>query len=154
MFKNDKLDTKSDKVNTVIGKETHFKGTINGQGLLRIDGRAEGDIFNKGDVIIGESGHVVTGLKARNVTIAGHYEGELIAEGKLELKRSALVAGTFKTNGLIIEDGAVISGNVEMKNKDGSEKDKNKYEPSYNVADTEKQETKFSRQGTSEKVSS
>ncbi len=153
MFKKDNLDTSSDKVNTIIGKETHFKGTIKGQGLIRIDGKAEGDIFNKGDVIIGESGHVVAGLKARNVTIAGHYEGELAAEGKLELKRTAVVAGIFKNNGLLIEDGAMISGNVEMKNKGTTEKDKNKYESSYNAADNEKQEKEFSHQGTNEKVS-
>lgn len=118
MFKKDNLETPPDKVNTVIGKDTYFKGTINGKGLIRIDGEAEGTITNKGDVIIGESGKVAVELKARNITIAGHYEGSLEAEGKLELKKTATVIGSFKTNGLLVESGAVVSGNMEMKLKE------------------------------------
>ncbi len=118
MFRRDNLETPPDKVNTVIGKDTYFKGVINGKGLIRIDGEAEGNITNKGDVIIGESGRVVVELKARNVTIAGHYEGDLDAEGKLELKKTATAIGTFRANGLIVEEGAVVSGSMDMKNKE------------------------------------
>ncbi|MDZ4131937.1 MAG: polymer-forming cytoskeletal protein, partial [Dethiobacteria bacterium] len=66
---------------------------------------------------IGESGRVKVELKARNVTIAGYYEGSLEAEGKLELKKTATAIGTFKTNGLLVEEGAVVSGSLEMKAK-------------------------------------
>jgi len=118
LFRRDNLETPPDKVNTVIGKDTYFKGVINGKGLIRIDGEAEGNITNKGDVIIGESGRVVVELKARNVTIAGHYEGDLDAEGKLELKKTATAIGTFRANGLIVEEGAVVSGSMDMKNKE------------------------------------
>lgn len=118
MFKKDNLETPPDKINTVIGKDTLFKGTLTGKGLIRIDGEAEGSIVNKGDLIIGESGRVKVDLKARNVTVAGYYEGALEAEGKLELKKTATASGTFKTNGLLVEEGAVVSGSLEMKVKD------------------------------------
>jgi cytoskeletal protein CcmA (bactofilin family) len=118
LFKKDNLDTPPDKINTVIGKDTFFKGTLTGKGLIRIDGEAEGSIVNKGDLIIGESGRVKVDLKARNVTIAGYYEGVLEAEGRLELKKTATAVGTFKTNGLLVEEGAVVSGSLEMKLKD------------------------------------
>ncbi len=118
MFKKDNLETPPDKINTIIGKDTFFKGTLTGKGLIRIDGEAEGSIVNKGDLIIGESGRVKVELKARNVTIAGYYEGTLEAEGKLELKKTATAIGTFKTNGLLVEEGAVVSGSLEMKVKD------------------------------------
>lgn len=118
MFKKDNLETPPDKINTVIGKDTFFKGTLTGKGLIRIDGEAEGSIVNKGDLIIGESGRVKVELKARNVTIAGYYEGVLEAEGKLELKKTATAIGTFKTNGLLVEEGAVVSGSLEMKVKE------------------------------------
>jgi cytoskeletal protein CcmA (bactofilin family) len=118
LFKKDNLETPLDKINTVIGKDTSFNGTLTGKGLIRIDGEAEGSIANKGDLIIGESGRVKVDLKARNVTIAGYYEGALEAEGRLELKKTATAIGTFKTNGLLVEEGAVISGSLEMKVKD------------------------------------
>ncbi|MFO8192813.1 MAG: polymer-forming cytoskeletal protein [Bacillota bacterium] len=123
MFKKNSLDVSSDKVNTIIGKGTIFQGTMVGNGLIRIDGEAKGDITNKGDVIIGESGTVVVDLKARNVTIAGHFEGSIEAEGRLELKKTSTAVGKFKVNSLLIEEGAIISGGMEMSLKD---KDKNK----------------------------
>lgn len=129
MFKRSSIDSPPDKVNTIIGKDTSFKGVISGKGLIRIDGEAEGTITNKGDVIIGENGRVCVELQARNVTIAGHYEGDLDASGKLELKKTAVVIGTFKANGLIVEEGALVSGSVEMKNKEQAAKEETKKEP-------------------------
>lgn len=118
MFKKDQLDTPPDKVNTVIGKDTHFKGSIRAKGLIRIDGEMEGDVTTQGDVVIGESGRVALELKARNIAVAGRFEGALEAEGKLEIRSTGIVIGNIKTNGLLVDDGAVFSGNVEMKRKD------------------------------------
>jgi len=106
--------------------------------LIRIDGTAEGSIINKGDVIIGEGGKVAVELKARNITIAGHYEGTLEAEGRLELKRTATASGTFKANGLLIEEGAVLCGSMEMKLKEQPAAGKTKYDFGYKADDNEK----------------
>ncbi len=124
MFKKGSVDTMTDKVDTIIGKDTFFSGNINGKGVIRIDGEIEGAVHNKGDVIIGESGKVAAELNARNITIAGLYEGTLEAEGKLELKKTATAIGTFRANGLVIEDGAVLSGSMEMKQKEQPGKEK------------------------------
>lgn len=118
MFKKDSFEVTTDKVDTIIGKDTVFKGNINSKGLIRIDGEVEGHLVNKGDVVVGEGGKVLADLKARNVTIAGYFEGTLEAEGKLELKKTATVAGNFKANGLIVEEGAVMSGDIEMQLKE------------------------------------
>ncbi len=132
MFKKGGFDAVSDKVDTIVGKDTYFSGTINGKGALRIDGEVEGSVQDKGDVIIGESGRVAAELKARNITIAGSYEGSLEAEGKLELKKSATATGTFKANSLVIEEGAVLSGSMEMQKKEQADKGKVKEKPVQN----------------------
>ena len=77
MFKKDQLETPPDKVNTVIGKDTHFQGSLKAKGLIRIDGVMEGDVETQGDVVIGESGRVSLELKARNVAVAGRFEGTM-----------------------------------------------------------------------------
>jgi len=118
LFKKDNLEVPSDKINTIIGKGTTFKGSINGKGLLRIDGEVEGDISNTGDIIVGENGKAKAELKARNITIAGYCEGIVEADGGLELKSSGTSIGTFKTKKLVIEEGAVLSGSTEMPAKD------------------------------------
>lgn len=103
-----------DKVSTVIGRGSVFKGTIEAKGLFRIDGEFEGTITNTGDVIVAEGGLARVDLKARNVTIAGRFEGALEAGGKLSLKRTAKAQGTFKINDLQVEEGAQICGGLEM----------------------------------------
>jgi cytoskeletal protein CcmA (bactofilin family) len=122
MFKKDNLETPPDKVNTLIGKDTLFKGTLESKGSLRIDGRMEGQIENKGDFFVGESGVVAADLKARNVTIAGRFDGSIEAGGRLELKRTAVAKGTFKASTLHVEDGAVLDGSMEMKTGEGATK--------------------------------
>ncbi len=118
MFRKTPSETPPDKVNTVIGKETFFKGSIRAKGLIRIDGEMDGEIETQGDVVIGEGGKVKVDLKARHVAIAGKYEGNLEAEGKLEIKKSGIVVGTVKANGLLIDDGAIFSGSIEMSQGD------------------------------------
>ena len=122
MFKKNSFEGFSEKVNTIIGKELKIKGEITGKGLIRIDGEAEGIIDNQGDVVIGEGGSVKAKLKARNITIAGNYEGELEAEGRLELKKTANISGSYRVNGLLVEEGAVVNGSIDMKNNEGAAK--------------------------------
>lgn len=124
VFKKDQLDVPPDKVNTVIGKDTYFKGAIKAKGLVRIDGEMEGEVETHGDVIVGESGRVTLELKARNVAIAGHFSGSLEAGGKLEIRSTGAVSGQIKTNGLVIDDGACFSGSCEMKRKGAPGPDK------------------------------
>jgi len=114
LFKKDNLEVPSDKINTIIGKDTVFTGSINGKGLIRIDGEVEGDIADTGDVIIGENGKAKVELKARNVKIAGLLNGSVDAEGKIELKSTGTAIGSLKTKKLMIEEGAVMSGSIEM----------------------------------------
>lgn len=123
MFKKDNLETPLDKINTLIGDDTFFKGTINGKGSIRIDGDVEGSLDNKGDVVVGEKGRLKADLKGRNITIAGNYEGALEAGGRLELRKTAVALGTFKANTLLIEDGAILNGSVDTKHKETISKD-------------------------------
>ncbi len=110
----------SDKVNTIIGKNTTFNGTINGKDVVRIDGKIEGNISNQNDVIITESGHASAEIRAKNIRIAGRFEGTIEASGKLEIKRTGVVIGTFIANTLLVEDGAILSGSLSMKDMEKS----------------------------------
>ncbi len=106
------------KVDTIIGKETEFKGTLTSNGLIRIDGKVEGEIIHKGDVAIGEAGNITANIKARNVTVAGTVSGNVEATGKLELLPSAKVYGDIAVGSLVIGEGAVFKGTSEMRSPD------------------------------------
>ncbi|TYP57420.1 bactofilin family protein [Thermosediminibacter litoriperuensis] len=108
------VDINTDRVDTLLGKGTEFKGTVKASGVLRVEGRIEGEIESSGDIIIAEGGVVNAQIKARNAIVAGEINGNMILIGKLEIKSSGKVLGDLKVEGITIEDGAVFEGRCEM----------------------------------------
>lgn len=101
----------TNRVDTIIGKESSFKGNLEAPGgAVRIDGYFEGDLHIGGDLIIGESGNVVGTIVAKNIMVAGEVKGALEAHGKLELSQTAKVFGDTKMMILVVEDGAFLQG--------------------------------------------
>jgi cytoskeletal protein CcmA (bactofilin family) len=99
------------KVDTLIGKESSFKGNLEAPGgAVRIDGYFEGELHIGGDLIIGENGKVIGNIVAKNIVVAGEVKGSIESRGKLELAPTAKVIGDSKMFTLVIEDGAFIQG--------------------------------------------
>ena len=73
------------KIDTILGKNAQFSGKIQSSGLLRLEGKFDGEIECEQDLIITESGKVNAELKARNAVIAGTYKGNISLKGKLEI---------------------------------------------------------------------
>ena len=113
---NKKETVNTDKVDTIIGKDTNFKGNIKASGTLRIDGKVEeGEIDCQGDVIVGESGFVAASLKAKNLLVAGVIKGNVNISGKLEIASTGKLEGDIlSTSSLIIDDGALFQGSCQM----------------------------------------
>jgi cytoskeletal protein CcmA (bactofilin family) len=125
-----------DKVNTIIGDDAEFNGSIKTRGILRIEGKMDGQINSSGDVIISEKGVVDASLKAGNAIIAGTYRGNMHLKGKLEIKATGQASGEIKVDGIIIEDGGLFEGNCEMNQNKKPEttnlkKEKNVYKKSF-----------------------
>lgn len=109
-----------DKVDTILGKDCHFQGTLHSEGGLRIDGKFEGEIHHRGDIFLGETSTVVANIKARHVTVAGEVRGNIHADGRLELVNTARVYGDVSMVNLIVAEGAVFQGRSEMKKEEES----------------------------------
>lgn len=101
-------------VDTILGKDTEFSGSISGKGILRIDGKISGEIVQNGDIIVGDNGFVDASIKARHITVSGTVHGNIEASGLLKLLSSAKVFGDIKVLNLSIADGAIYKGSCEM----------------------------------------
>jgi cytoskeletal protein CcmA (bactofilin family) len=108
----------SDQVETVIGKDTVFKGSISSNSGLRIDGQMEGDITTTGDIIVGNTGNAKARITARNAIVAGRVSGNMDITEKLELASTATVLGDIKVSTLVVNEGAVFKGACEMRRED------------------------------------
>lgn len=105
----------NDRVDTIIGAGTVFTGDLEIKGTLRVDGRCEGKIVSSGDVVIGESGLVISTIEARNLQVAGTVKGEIKTAGILDISSTGKVYGDIEVGKVIIADGAVFQGQCRMK---------------------------------------
>ena len=98
---------------TFVGKGARFKGTLNFEGTVRIDGRLEGEIHTKGTVIIGELAIIEGDVHADTVISGGRVTGNIVASQKVELLAPGSLIGTVKTPLLSLQEGVTFSGNCE-----------------------------------------
>ena len=107
--KKDSLGT-DEKLDTILGKDTNFKGEIETVGGIRIDGRFKGSIKASGDVILGEGAYIEAKVSGRNVLIAGEVRGQVEASGKMELTLTGKLFGNLLAAKIYVEEGAVFQG--------------------------------------------
>ena len=106
-----------DSVDTVVGIDTIFEGTITSKTSLRVEGKIQGEVVCEGDITIGKEGHVEHSIKARNVTLAGTITGDVEAKEKLHILSSGKLSGNATMAALMIEEGAVFEGQSNMSNQ-------------------------------------
>lgn len=102
------------KIDSVVGKETEFKGSLRHKKSIRIEGKFEGEIEVGETLIIGEDAVIRANIKAKSVSIRGKVVGDVNCEGKIELLSSASLEGKVKTSGLTIAEGAFFNGECRM----------------------------------------
>jgi cytoskeletal protein CcmA (bactofilin family) len=107
-------------MNTIIGKDTVFSGTLDVKGELRVDGTVKGKILCSDCVTIGSTGVVEAEIEADSAIIAGRMVGNVDTAEKIELQAKCEMEGDLKTKSLIIEQGAVFCGACNMKETKGN----------------------------------
>jgi cytoskeletal protein CcmA (bactofilin family) len=104
----------SEIVNTLVGEDSSFKGTIHTQRSVRIEGALEGEINSQGEVYIGEKSKVKANIFGKRVIIAGEVTGNIESVGGLQICRTGKVYGDITGDQLIVEEGAIYKGRVNM----------------------------------------
>ena len=113
-----KINIEAKKIDTLIGKETSMKGTLEAKGIIRIEGTYEGEIITQSDIIVGESAVIKANVKCSNITLAGRLEGKITAGNKFDIRSSGVMLGDVSAAVLSVEEGAFFSGNCQMEIKE------------------------------------
>src|SRR5262245_43015856 len=117
MFSNNKSSGNGKKpdalLETMVGAESFFQGTLRSKGSIRIDGKVEGGVSADG-VIVGEQGEIQGDISARTVVVGGKVTGNIHATESLELLAKSQVFGDLHAPQLVISEGAVFEGSCLM----------------------------------------
>jgi cytoskeletal protein CcmA (bactofilin family) len=98
-----------------VGKSLHLKGEITGSEDLFIDGEVEGTVELKdNNLTIGPNGNVHADVQARSITVLGRLRGNVRAGDKVEIRKTGSLEGDLATARIIIEDGAVFRGSIDI----------------------------------------
>jgi cytoskeletal protein CcmA (bactofilin family) len=107
-----------DKIETVIGPNTNFRGRLVCDGSIRIDGVCEeGVIETLGNIVIGPQAKVAADLIAENVSVSGAVTGSIRASGRLEILSTGKVWGSVDVGSFLLDEEGYFRGNLAMKDE-------------------------------------
>jgi cytoskeletal protein CcmA (bactofilin family) len=122
---------RNNKLEALVGPNSDFKGDINTQGTLRIDGRLTGNITADW-VILGENSTVSGDITGRCVVIGGKVNGNIKADETVEIKHTGQLFGDVHTKKLSVAEGGIFEGHsfiqkdetkvIDFPNKEASTK--------------------------------
>jgi cytoskeletal protein CcmA (bactofilin family) len=108
---------------SMIGKSIRIKGEITASDPLYVYGSVEGSITAPGHrVTIGKDGTVKADISAREVVIMGDVVGNLEGGERVEIRSDGSLIGNMSTRRIYIEEGAVLSGVVDVHKPSKKEK--------------------------------
>ena len=107
-----------EKIETVIGPNTNFKGTMVCDGSVRIDGVCEeGHIQTVGNIVVSPQAKVAADLTAENVSVSGAVTGRITASGRLEILSTGKVWGDVDVGSFLLDEEGYFRGKLVMKDE-------------------------------------
>jgi cytoskeletal protein CcmA (bactofilin family) len=104
----------SEEVSAFLGRDSSFEGKITFQGVFRLEGKFDGEIFEGGTLIVGETATVKGKVGVQAIIINGHVEGEIQADGRVEIHSTGKFFGNLSTPIITISEGGIFEGQCKM----------------------------------------
>lgn len=108
---------RSGELNGFLDRGSSFKGELEFEDTMRIDGRFNGKITSKNELIIGDAAHIEGDLHVGRIAISGTVVGKITASQRVEIHRNGKVYCDIDTPALIIEEGALFQGSCTMSDR-------------------------------------
>lgn len=110
-------DEDKEVLKAFLSEDTEFKGLLTFSGTARIDGKFEGEIITKDNLVIGETAHVKAEVTVGQILVQGTLIGNIDSTQKIGISTRGQVMGDIRTPALLIEEGAILEGQCKMVQK-------------------------------------
>ncbi|MDP6706643.1 MAG: polymer-forming cytoskeletal protein [Alphaproteobacteria bacterium] len=105
--------TDDDTKKLIVGRGISLKGEISECDSLIVKGSVEVNLPDGHSITVGTTGVFKGSVEVEEATIAGQFEGTLVARKVLTIQSSGQVRGDIRYGGLQVEPGGVLSGTVD-----------------------------------------
>jgi cytoskeletal protein CcmA (bactofilin family) len=99
---------------TVVGPNTHIKGSVEGDEDLRVLGRVDGNITLTRSLSVDPSGVVVADIHVQQAVISGVVVGNVTATDLVRITEEGRVVGDLSAPRVVLVEGATFKGNIDM----------------------------------------
>lgn len=98
-----------------IGKSVRIKGELTASEEMTIDGMVDGRIVVENHLLtIGSHGRITAEVHAKTLVVHGNIVGNVSADEKVEVRLGGMVEGDIRAPRVILADGSVFKGNIDM----------------------------------------
>jgi len=97
-----------------LGERCRLTGVLKVQGMMRIDGFVEGEVFGSDLIQVGKEGIIEATVRAKHIVAQGPLRGDIVAQEKVELFAPAKVEGTIDSPVFLLEAGVLVNGTLKM----------------------------------------
>src|SRR5256712_13129310 len=115
---------------TVVGDRARMEGKCDIADSIQVECEIGGEMTVGGKLVIGEKGSLNANVQTVDAIVLGHYAGNMIATGNVEIAETGRVTGNITTDSLVISKGGFFNGNVTKMNESS-----NGQRPAYGVED-------------------
>jgi cytoskeletal protein CcmA (bactofilin family) len=99
---------------SIVDQHSTFDGMFSSSRDLRVDGDLRGSVECAGPLFVTESGRVSATIATESLDVAGEVSGEIRCRGRLQILATGRVRATVTTGSLVIHEGAVFEGQLDM----------------------------------------
>jgi cytoskeletal protein CcmA (bactofilin family) len=104
-----------------IGKSITISGDLTGEEDLVIEGKVEGKVtLPNSQLTIGANGAIKAEVQAKSVVVIGRVSGNVRGTERVEIQATGIVEGDVVAPRLIVAEGAVVNGSIQMTSKPGA----------------------------------
>jgi len=104
-----------------IGKSISISGDLTGEEDLIIEGKVEGKVsLPNSQLTVGANGSVKAEVSAKSVIVIGRVAGNVRGAERVEIQATGVVDGDVSAPKLVVVEGAVLNGAIQMTGKSGA----------------------------------
>jgi cytoskeletal protein CcmA (bactofilin family) len=109
-----RVEDKTGSILSIIAPSTKFKGTISGSDSVLIAGHLKGEVKCESLVRIDREGRIQGIINSPYVIVEGEINGDIVSAEHVELRARARVVGSITTAKIVMAEGCVLRGEVQM----------------------------------------
>ena len=99
---------------SILAPGLRVVGEVDVDGVVKVEGRVEGALRGKSQVIVAPGGVVQGAVTAKEVIVSGRIEGDVTATGRVEVQEGGAVQGDLTAPRIVVHEGGEVNGRFRM----------------------------------------